>query len=174
MHATSPDLRVGSLCSGYGGLDLAVHQVIGGRLAWVADPDPGAARILARHWPDVPNHGDITAVDWTTVEPIDLLTAGFPCQPWSDAGRRHGADDDRHLWPAVATAVRHLGPRLVVLENVSGFAVRGAPAVLGELATLGYDTRWTRLPASDVGAAHQRERWFALAWRGAGADPDRP
>lgn len=166
-------MRVGSLCSGYGGLDLAVHEVFGGQPVWFADPDPAAGRILARHWPGVPNHGDITAVDWTRVEPVDVLTAGFPCQPWSAAGRQRGTDDPRHLWPAVATAVRVLRPGVVVLENVSGFAVRGAPAVLADLAGLGYDARWLRLPASHIGAPHRRERWFALAWPAA-TDPDRP
>lgn len=163
MHPDGP--AIGSVCSGYGGLDLAALAVFGGRLAWVADPDPAAAAILAHHWPDVPNHGDIRAVDWTSVAPVDVLTAGFPCQPWSDAGRQRGVEDPRHLWPEVARAVRDLGPGVVVLENVSGFAVRFAPAVLGELADLGYDTRWRRLPATAIGAAHQRMRWFALAWR---------
>ncbi|WP_239404763.1 DNA cytosine methyltransferase [Frankia sp. Cj3] len=166
-------MHVGSLCSGYGGLDIAVHEVLGARPVWFADPGPAAGQILARHWPHIPNHGDITDVDWTTVEPVDILTAGFPCQPWSAAGRHRGTEDPRHLWPAVATAIRVLRPRVVVLENVPGFAVRGAPAVLGDLATLGYDTRWLRLPASDIGAPHRRERWFALAWQ-APTHPDRP
>ncbi|WLQ67614.1 DNA cytosine methyltransferase [Streptomyces glycanivorans] len=71
---------IGSLCSGYGGLDLGVQSVLGGSLAWHAEVDPGASRILARHWPGVPNLGDITAVDWSTVPPVCVLTAGFPCQ----------------------------------------------------------------------------------------------
>lgn len=71
---------IGSLCSGYGGLDLGVQSVLGGSLAWHAEVDPGASRILARHWPGVPNLGDITAVDWSDVPPVCVLTAGFPCQ----------------------------------------------------------------------------------------------
>ena len=74
-------LRIGSLCSGYEGIGLAVEQVLGGELAWVADNDPGAAAILAHHYPDVKNHGDITVTDWAAVEPVDVLTAGFPCFP---------------------------------------------------------------------------------------------
>ncbi|WP_268926995.1 DNA cytosine methyltransferase [Streptacidiphilus fuscans] len=76
-----PDgLRIGSMCSGYGGLDLAALNVFGGQLAWHAEINPDAARILERHWPGVPNLGDLTQVDWAAVEPVDVLVAGFPCQ----------------------------------------------------------------------------------------------
>ena len=71
---------IGSLCSGYGGLDLAVQQVLGGTVAWHAETDPGASRILARHWPHAPNLGDITTIDWGDVPRVCVLTAGFPCQ----------------------------------------------------------------------------------------------
>ncbi|MEU1488152.1 DNA cytosine methyltransferase [Streptomyces sp. NPDC005752] len=71
---------IGSLCSGYGGLDLGVQAALGGTLAWHAEVDPNASRILARHWPGAPNLGDITTVDWSTVPRVCVLTAGFPCQ----------------------------------------------------------------------------------------------
>ncbi|WP_234330195.1 DNA cytosine methyltransferase [Streptomyces acidiscabies] len=71
---------IGSLCSGYGGLDLGVQAALGGSLAWHAEVNPDASRILARHWPDVPNLGDITAIDWAHVPRVCVLTAGFPCQ----------------------------------------------------------------------------------------------
>ncbi|MFE2871870.1 DNA cytosine methyltransferase, partial [Embleya sp. NPDC059259] len=77
--------RVGSLCTGYGGLDDAVRAVLGGETVWHADNDPGASAILAHHWPTVPNLGDITAVDWAAVEPVDVVTGGYPCQPFSVA-----------------------------------------------------------------------------------------
>jgi DNA (cytosine-5)-methyltransferase 1 len=76
--------RIGSLCTGYGGLDLAVELVLGGQLAWYAETDRHAQTVLARRWPDVPNLGDIRTVDWASVEPVDVLTAGFPCQDYSD------------------------------------------------------------------------------------------
>jgi hypothetical protein len=76
--------RVGSLCTGYGGLDLAVELVLGGRLAWYAETDPHARTVLATQWPDVANLDDIRAVDWSTVEPVDTLTAGFPCQDYPE------------------------------------------------------------------------------------------
>ena len=74
---------IGSLCTVYGGLDHAVMDVLGGDLAWVADPDPGASKILAHYHPSIPNLGDITQVDWSTIPPVDVLTAGFPCETLS-------------------------------------------------------------------------------------------
>jgi len=76
--------RVGSLCTGYGGLDLAVELVLGGQLVWYAETDPHARAVLAAQWPDVANLGDIRAVDWSTVEPVEVLTAGFPCQDYPE------------------------------------------------------------------------------------------
>jgi DNA (cytosine-5)-methyltransferase 1 len=162
-------LRIGSLCTGYGGLDMAVQAVLDAETAWHCQYDPDdprqwAARILAARWPAVPNHGDITRTDWARVEPVDILTAGFPCQPVSNAGKRKGQADARWIWPAVATAVGVLRPRLVFLENVAAITVRGLGAVLDSLAALGYDASWTCLRASDIGAPHRRERWFCLAW----------
>jgi len=81
-------LRIGSLFSGYGGLDIAVQSVLGGEVAWVSDIEPASVQVLAAHHPGVPNLGDITAVDWATVPPIDILTGGYPCQPFSHAGQR--------------------------------------------------------------------------------------
>jgi len=154
---------------------MAVAEVLDVKLTWVADPDPGAAAILAHHWPDVPNLGDITAVDWTTVPPIDVLAAGFPCQDISYAGRGAGIKEGTRsgLWHTIADAVRVLRPRLLVLENVRAIISRrpGLDVVLGDLARLGFDAEWTCVRASDVGAPHQRWRWFLLAWP---ADAGRP
>ena len=156
--------RIGSLCSGYGGLDAGVQTVMGGTVAWHSDIDPGAAKILAHHWPNVPNHGDLTTTDWSTVEPVDIITAGWPCQPWSLAGKGKGAQDERAIWPAIANAVRHLRPRHVFLENVAAVVVLGELArAVGDLAGLGYDAQWLCLRASDVGAPHGRNRCFIAA-----------
>lgn len=85
-----PDaLRLGSLCTGYGGLDMAAQQTFGGSLAWVADNDPGASRILAHRY-QVPNLGDLTAIDWTTVASVDIVTGGYPCQPFSSMRQTEG------------------------------------------------------------------------------------
>lgn len=156
--------RIGSLCTGYGGLDHAAQTVLGGDLAWVCDPDPGAATLLAHRYPHIPNHHDLTVIDWTTAEAVDVLTAGWPCQPFSLAGRRKGAADERAIWPHIARAVRDLRPRHVVLENVAAVVASGELArALGDLAALGYDAAWRCLRAADVGAPHRRERLFIIA-----------
>ena len=161
--------RIGSLCTGFGGLDLAVELVLGGQLAWYAETDPHAATVLSARWPGVPNLGDIRAVDWSAVPPVDVLTAGFPCQDISNAGKRagiHGVHSS--LWTAVADAVRALQPPYVFVENVAALLRRGLDVVHADLAALGYHTSWLCLRASDIGAAHRRDRLFLLAVR---ADP---
>jgi len=158
--------RIGSLCTGYGGLDLAVEAVLGGHLAWYAETDRHACTVLAHQFLGVVNLGDIRTVDWTQIPPVDVVTAGFPCQDISDAGKRegiHGASSS--LWGSVADAVRHLRPRLVFVENVAALLRRGLDVVQADLAALGYDTSWICLRASDVGAAHRRDRLFLLAAR---------
>ena len=156
-------MRVGSLFSGYGGLDLAALQLFpGSSVAWHCEWDDAPAMILDHHWPTVPNHRDVTTLDWTTVEPVDILTGGYPCQPFSAAGQRKGTDDERHLWPYVRDAIRLLRPRFTLLENVAGHRSLGFDRVLGDLAEDGMHVRWTSLRASDIGAPHHRERIFIL------------
>lgn len=94
-------MRVGDLCSGIGGFSLAAEWR-GWETAWFAETNPYASRVLAKHWPTVPNLGDIGQVDWSAVEPVELVTAGFPCQPVSRAGRRKVEADERWIWPDVA------------------------------------------------------------------------
>lgn len=183
-------MKIGSLFSGYGGLDLAVQSAIGGTLAWVSDIEPGPSRILTHHWPTVPNLGDITAVDWTQVEPVDIICGGSPCQDLSTAGRRAGMRGGTRsgLWASMCGAIEAIRPRLVVWENVKGAlsaradsnvepcpgcvgdgtgkpSLRALGRVLGDLAEIGYDAAWTTLAASDIGAPHLRERVFVLVWR---------
>ncbi|MFD0886078.1 DNA cytosine methyltransferase [Streptosporangium algeriense] len=168
-------LSVGSVCTGYGGLDLALSAVLDTRLAWVADPAPAPTAILTHHYPHTPNLGDLTTLDWTTVPPVDVLTAGFPCQDLSYAGHGAGITEGTRsgLWLTIAHAVGVLRPRLLLLENVAAIVARrpGLDIVLADLARLGFDAEWTCVRASDVGAPHRRERWFLLAWP---ADPDGP
>lgn len=165
--STSPVL--GSLCTGYGGLDLGVLAALGsGRIAWCADPDPHVQQILAARMPDVPNLGDLRAINWATVEPVDVLVAGFPCQDISAAGRRVGIEKGERsgLWTDIVAGVRVLRPALFVVENVAALRWRngGLHRVLGDLAEAGYDALWRSVRASDIGAPHRRERVFLLAW----------
>lgn len=157
-------LRIGSLFSGYGGLDMAVQAFTGGQLAWYSEIEKAACAVLQSHYPNVPNLGDIKSVDWSAVAPVDILTGGYPCQPFSAAGLRKGTNDERHLWPYVREAISHLRPELVVLENVRGHLSLGIDTVLGEMAAVGYDARWGLVRASDAGAPHQRARVFIVAY----------
>ncbi|MFJ9174910.1 DNA cytosine methyltransferase [Streptomyces sp. NPDC102360] len=191
MPATET-LTLGSLFTGVGGLDLAVLSVLGGRTAWHAETDPAASTVLAHHMPGIPNHGDVRTIDWTRVEPVDVLTAGFPCQSLSVAGPRTGLTEGTRssLWHHAVTAIDQLRPPLVVIENVHGIlstragadslrgvepcprclgdpgtgaGMRALGAVLGSLADLRYNTAWGLFRASDVGAPHQRARVILVA-----------
>jgi DNA (cytosine-5)-methyltransferase 1 len=153
-------MKVGSLFSGYGGLDMSV----GGDLAWYAEVEPAAIKVMEAHHPGVPNLGDVTKVDWSQVEPVDVITGGYPCQPFSNAGKRKGKDDDRHLWPYVRDAISAIRPKRAVLENVRGHLSLGFADVLADLAGLGLSARWGVVRAADAGAPHNRARLFIVAY----------
>lgn len=169
-------LRLGSTCTGYGGLDLAVASVLDVEHVWVSDvckfdkdgnathhnPCRAPCSILAHRFPGVPNLGDMKKLDWHNVPPVDVFTAGYPCQPFSHAGRRRGTDDPRHLWPFIREAVRVLRPSYTFLENVDGHRSLGFDRVVGDMAEDGMHVRWVVLPASGVDAPHQRKRLFML------------
>ncbi|MDO3110050.1 DNA cytosine methyltransferase [Mycobacteroides abscessus] len=162
--------RIGSLFSGAGGLDLAVEHVTGGRTVWHCEADPDASKVLAAHWPDVPNLGDITAVDWSAVEPVDVLCGGFPCQDVSAAGRRAGlAGGTRSgLWAEMARAIEALRPALVVIENVEGLLTAdGEPWPPEVIAADDERSRWNRICAlidSKIERA-KREGWWHGQYR---------
>lgn len=180
-------MKIGSLFSGYLGLDMAVENVTGAKTVWCSDIDKGASKILA-HRTAAPNLGDLTQIDWHTVEPVDILTGGFPCQDVSHAGKRAGLKDGTRsgLWSHMAEAIDILKPGLVVAENVRGLLsayspgdvepcpwcvgdkptsdLRALGTVLADLADLGYDSQWCGLRAADVGAAHGRFRVFLIAY----------
>ena len=113
----SEALTHGSLFAGMGGLDLAITDVFGATTAWVSDVDPGANAILAHRYPDAPNLGDITRVDWATVEPVDIISGGSPCQDLSTAGRRAGMTPGTrsNLWESMREA-KALGNGVVPLQ----------------------------------------------------------
>ncbi|WP_446038838.1 DNA cytosine methyltransferase [Streptomyces sp. SID1121] len=153
------------LCAGYGGLGLAVEALTGERVRYVAEIDPHVSQILAARYPDAPNLGDVQAIDWAAlIGEIDIVTAGFPCQGISNAGRRGGLNDARSaIWFNVLDAIRVLRPEFVFLENVAAIRTRGLAEVLAGLAEIGYDAKWLSLRASAVGAPHHRDRWFCVA-----------
>lgn len=115
-------LRLGSLFSGYGGLDLAIEHVWGAETVWFSEINEPVAGVFSHHWPETPNLGDITTIDWSTVPPVDVLAGGFPCQDVSIVGQRAGlASGTRSgLWSHMAEAINALQPRFVVIENVRG------------------------------------------------------
>ena len=158
--------RILSLFTGYGGLDMAIETVTGGRVIAVSDIDPGPCKLLAARRPECPNLGDIKAVEWEDVDSFDVLVGGYPCQPFSMAGRRAGKDDPRHLWPDVLKAIETHRPNQVFLENVRGHLSLGFDTVLTDLANAGYSVAWTILAASSVGTAHRRERLYIYATPG--------
>lgn len=182
-------MRLGELCAGYGGLGMAVEEVFGATTAWFSEYDAAPSKILAHHWPTVPNYGDMTAIDWAAIEPVDIISGGTPCQDLSAAGRRAGMTEGTrsNLWVQQREAVAIQRPRYVVWENVRGaysaeasssveqcpgcvgdtadgrVFLRALGRVLGDLSDLGYDCQWRGLRAADVGAPHGRFRVFVLA-----------
>jgi DNA (cytosine-5)-methyltransferase 1 len=156
-------MKIGSLCSGYGGLDMAVEAFYDANTAWMCDIDKYASIVIKERW-GLPNLGDMKEVEWSNVEPVDILTAGYPCQPFSTAGQRKGSEDERHLWPYIKEIISQLQPKRVILENVRGHLTLGFKEVLADLAEIGYDAKWAIIRASDVGAPHQRARLFVTAY----------
>lgn len=182
-------MKIGSLFSGYGGLDIAVTNVTGAEVAWHCEWDDAPSKILERNFPGVPNYRDVTKVDFSAIEQVDILTGGFPCQDLSLAGKRAGLKEGTRsgLWSEFARAIDTIRPKLVVIENVRGLlsatahshveqcawcmgdadgepVLRALGAVLGDLADLGYDARWTSVRAADAGAPHSRFRVFIVAY----------
>ncbi len=159
--------RLLSLCTGTGALDMAVGAFYGADVVGVAETDPGACKLLALRAPEIPNLGDLTQVDWATVPECDILTAGFPCQPVSHAGKRKGMADERWIWESIAEGLRQLRPAVAVFENVRGLLTANSghafARVLHDIHSVGiYECRWGAVRAADAGAAHRRERIFIL------------
>ena len=161
-------VRALCLCEGYGGFELGLREH-GIRTVARVERDSYAAAVLVERMETsrldpAPVWDDLTTFDGSAWRGrVDLITAGFPCQPFSAAGQRKGVDDDRWLWPAIGRIIRDVGPSLVFLENVPGLVRHGLPHVLADLAALGFDAEWGLLAAADVGAPHRRQRFWLLA-----------
>lgn len=168
-------MRIGSLFSGIGGLELGLEWAGVGHTVWQVERDAFCRKVLAKHWPAAQRFDDVREVGANNLPPVDVICGGYPCQPFSVAGKQLGEKDERHLWPEFARIVGELRPRFAVLENVAGHLALGFGRVLGDLAEIGYDAEWRVLTAREVGAPHLRPRVFVIAYdRGQRVSGDGP
>jgi DNA (cytosine-5)-methyltransferase 1 len=161
-------LRSIELCAGYGGFTLGLRDYGIQTVAYVERDSYAAATLVARmeeeRLDQAPIWDDLCTFDGTAWRGhVDLITAGFPCQPFSTAGKQRGLDDDRWIWPNIAGIIADVRPRYVFLENVTGLIRAGLAHVLKDLAALGFDAEWGVLSAAAVGAPHRRQRVWILA-----------
>ena len=167
-----PQITHVSLCAGYGGIDLGLHRCIPNlRTIAYAEIEAFACELLlarmeggqidaAPIWPD------LKSLPWGKLrDRVDILSGGYPCQPFSSAGKRLGREDPRHLWPYIADGISILRPRLCYFENVEGHISLGLREVVEHLGELGYSATWGIFSAAECGAPHQRKRVFILAHR---------
>lgn len=160
-----------SLCSGYGGIDLGLRRVLGKGLRTVAysEIEASAVECLVARMEDgaidpAPIWTDLKTFPWLRFHGlVDILSGGYPCQPFSAAGLRGGGEDQRHLWPWIADGIDSMHPSLCFFENVEGHITLGLRDVLNDLGKLGYRATWGIFSAAEVGAPHQRKRVFILA-----------
>lgn len=156
-------VRVLDLFSGAGGFSLGLGRAGGFETVAFCEIEPFARQVLAKNWPEVPCLEDVETADFESVGPVDVVTAGFPCQDISFAGKGAGLSGDRSgLFWHILRAVCLVGQPRILLENVAGLLVRGAPEVFGALAEIGHDAEWHCIPASAVGAPHPRDRLWIL------------
>ncbi|NOY60443.1 MAG: DNA (cytosine-5-)-methyltransferase [Calditrichaeota bacterium] len=167
-------MRMLDLFSGIGGFSLAAQWTWGNELEIVqfVEKDKFCQKVLKKHWPDVPICDDIRKFKGDKyAETIDLITGGFPCQPFSVAGKRKGKEDDRWLWPEMFRVIREVRPRWVIGENVAGIINLGLDEVLSDLESEGYEVQTFIIPACAVGAWHRRDRvWIVANAEGSGRD----
>lgn len=175
MATPTRELRTLSVCSGAAGLELGLRLAgLPTRVVGYVEREVSVVDILAARFEDgtlepAPVWSDVRTVRAVldAFGPIDAIVGGYPCQPFSHAGRRAGADDPRHLWPAIRDLVERVGPALCVFENVDGHVTKGLDVVVGDLEDLGYVVEAEIVSAAEVGAPHLRKRLFVVAYRDA-------
>src|SRR3990167_8646252 len=165
-------LTFGSLFAGVGGFDLGLERA-GMVCRWQAERDPYCLAVLQRRFPNVRRFSDVRKVVKGGAEDVDLICGGFPCQPFSQAGKRKGEEDDRYLWPEMLRVIREFRPQYVLGENVVGIVTMGLDRVLSDLEGEGYAVQPIIVPACAVDAKHRRDRvWIvghaahAERWQG--------
>ena len=150
------------LFSGIGGFAIAARWA-GFRTVGFCEWEPYCQKLLKQHWPGVPVHGDIRDLDGTKYRGVSIISGGFPCQPFSQAGKQRGKEDDRYLWPEMLRVIREVGPRWVLGENVAGIVNMALDQVLVDLEAQGYTTGTVIVPACAVDAPHRRDRVWIVA-----------
>ena len=171
-------MRHGSLFSGIGGFDLAAEWM-GWENVFHCEWNPFGQRVLHHYWPNAETFTDITKTDFTKYYgTVDIISGGFPCQPYSSAGKRLGKEDERHLWPEMCRAIREISPSFVVGENVRGLTNWNGGLVFdevcAELESYGYSVAPVIIPACGVNAPHRRERVWFIAYSNSNAGRRRP
>jgi DNA (cytosine-5)-methyltransferase 1 len=160
--------RVLDLFSGIGGFSLGLERTGGFRTVAFCEIDPFCRRVLAKHWPRVPQYDDVRLLTAERLAAdgiaVDVICGGFPCQDISVAGKGGGLAGERSgLWSEIARLAGELRPQYLLVENVSAILSRGLDKVLGDLAAIGLDAEWHCIPASAVGAPHRRDRFWLVA-----------
>ena len=158
-------MRVLDLFSGIGGFSLGLERAGPFRTVAFCEREPFPQAVLKKHWPEVPIYDDVRTIPTDELGRIDLICGGFPCQPWSQAGQQRGAEDDRDLWPVMASLIEKLRPQWVIGENVRGFVNEplGLKRSLSDLESIGYQAVPFIIPACAVGAPHRRDRVWIVA-----------
>jgi DNA (cytosine-5)-methyltransferase 1 len=161
-------LTVGDLFSGIGGFSLGLERTGGFETKWFVENDPFCQKVLAKHWPNVKRHGDIKNVGKHNLEPVDLICGGFPCQPFSVAGKRKGTEDNRYLWGEMFRVISDVKPTWVIAENVRGLlSIEGGMVFENcclDLESIGYEVQAFIIPACAVNAPHRRDRVWIVAY----------
>lgn len=161
--------QVLDLFSGIGGFSLGLERTGGFKTVAFCEIEPFCKKVLNKHWPDVPIYDDIKGLTYETLQrdgiTPDVLCGGFPCQDISTAGKGAGIDGERSgLWSEYARLVGEIRPRYVIVENVAALLGRGIGRVLGDLAAIRYDAEWSCIPGCAVGAPHERDRLWIVAY----------
>jgi DNA (cytosine-5)-methyltransferase 1 len=159
-------MKLGSLFAGIGGFDLAARWA-GIETVWQVEYDEFCQKVLAKHFPKAKRYGDINEINFKELEPVDIISGGFPCQPFSCAGKRKGKTDDRYLWPKMLEAIRTIRPAWVLGENVPGIINMELDSLLSDLENIGYTTITFDIPACALGLQNmERHVWVISTTNG--------